>query len=320
MGRGQRHSKNAGTMGSESQTYGERAALGFGTVKERLGKEAIGNYWDCKLTLQPLVDPVVTPDGYMYSKEAIYESLLAQKKANKRKLAAWEEQQRGEDRKMLEREAVDTHTKLLAFDRQNHMGASHQAAGHISDAIRAEAEAQLAEKRVVTNEVNIKENVDKIKDMKAFWLPSQTADHRTKLEKPDLDTVCPASGKKLRLKDLIPVHFTPVPEGSSGRHMDPITHDTFSNSMQLVVLRPTGDVLTKESYDKCVKPEGHWNGMKLRKNDVIELQRGGTGFSLHDGKSIESTKYWYLGPGSGMADLRGQHQGPRSATGLIFMN
>lgn len=64
---------------------------------------------------------------------------------------------------MLEREAVDTHTKLLAFDRQNHMGASHQAAGHISDAIRAEAEAQLAEKRVVTNEVNIKENVDKIK-------------------------------------------------------------------------------------------------------------------------------------------------------------
>ena len=38
MGRGQRHSKNAGTMGSEAQTYGERSALGFGTVKERLGK------------------------------------------------------------------------------------------------------------------------------------------------------------------------------------------------------------------------------------------------------------------------------------------
>lgn len=79
-----------------------------------------------------------------------------------------------------------------------------------------------------------------MQEMKAFWLPSQTADHRNKLEKPDLETVCPASGKKLRLKDLIPVRFTSVPEGSSGRHMDPITHDTFSNSMQLVVLRPTG--------------------------------------------------------------------------------
>lgn len=38
MGRGSRHSKNAGTMGSEAQTQGERSALGYGTVKERLGK------------------------------------------------------------------------------------------------------------------------------------------------------------------------------------------------------------------------------------------------------------------------------------------
>jgi hypothetical protein len=35
---GRRHSKNAGVMGSEALTYHERKALGFGTVKERLGK------------------------------------------------------------------------------------------------------------------------------------------------------------------------------------------------------------------------------------------------------------------------------------------
>ncbi len=38
MGRGSRHSKNAGTMGSESMTYAEMKGLGYGTVKERLGK------------------------------------------------------------------------------------------------------------------------------------------------------------------------------------------------------------------------------------------------------------------------------------------
>ena len=38
MGRGSRHSKNAGTMGSEAMTYGERSGLGHGTVQERLGK------------------------------------------------------------------------------------------------------------------------------------------------------------------------------------------------------------------------------------------------------------------------------------------
>lgn len=36
--RGSKHSKNAGTMGSESQTYHERRAMGHGTVRERLGK------------------------------------------------------------------------------------------------------------------------------------------------------------------------------------------------------------------------------------------------------------------------------------------
>lgn len=40
-----------------------------------------------------------TPDGYLYSREAILESLLQQKKANRRKLAAWEAQQQDELRK-----------------------------------------------------------------------------------------------------------------------------------------------------------------------------------------------------------------------------
>ena len=38
MGRGSRHSKNAGTMGSEAMTYAEMKGLGYGTVNERLGK------------------------------------------------------------------------------------------------------------------------------------------------------------------------------------------------------------------------------------------------------------------------------------------
>jgi len=38
MGKGQRHSKNAGGMGTEGLTYNERRGLGFGMVKERLGK------------------------------------------------------------------------------------------------------------------------------------------------------------------------------------------------------------------------------------------------------------------------------------------
>ena len=51
-------------------------------------------------SVQTLQDPVCTPDGYVFSRDAIIENLAAQKKANKRKLAAWEEQQDDARRKV----------------------------------------------------------------------------------------------------------------------------------------------------------------------------------------------------------------------------
>lgn len=56
------------------------------------------------------------------------------------------------------------------------------------------------------------------------------------------------------------------------------------------------------------------------KKDVVKLQKGGTGFAAHDGEKVQSNRFWHLGPGNGLADLRGQHQGPRSHGGLIFYN
>ena len=91
-------------------------------------------------------------------------------------------------------------------------------------------------------------------------MPSLMPSAESHLDKPDESTYCPASGKKLRMKDLVPVRFTPVPEGESGLHMDPVTKDTFTNTSKLVVLRPTGDVMLKETYDKCIKPEGQYKG------------------------------------------------------------
>ena len=41
----------------------------------------------------PAQEPMCTPQGMLFSREAILENLLAQKKANKRKLATWEAQQ-----------------------------------------------------------------------------------------------------------------------------------------------------------------------------------------------------------------------------------
>ena len=54
-------------------------------------------------------------------------------------------------------------TKLLAFDKQNHMGASHKSAQSLSKAIQREAESILNDKRVMAGAVNIQTNADSMK-------------------------------------------------------------------------------------------------------------------------------------------------------------
>ena len=66
---------------------------------------------------------------------------------------------------LTEREAIEVQTQLLAFDRQNHMGASDNLAKSLKKAIKEEAEAMLNEKKVASSAVNIQENANKMKVM-----------------------------------------------------------------------------------------------------------------------------------------------------------
>lgn len=88
--------------------------------------------------------------------------------------------------------------------------------------------------------------------------------------------------------------FTRVPEGQPGRYHDPVTRDTFTNKHRLVLLKATGDVMLEETYKKCVKPEGTYNGVAIRERDVVQLQRGGTGFAAHDGDKLQVSITYYL--------------------------
>ena len=205
--------------------------------------------------------------------------------------------------------------------------------------------------------------------MRAFWVPGKAPESRVVLDRPDATTICPASGAKLRLKDLIDVRFTPAP-GAAGphEHMDPVTQDVFTNASRLVVIKttgararvcvlvvsggdawcvthgvlarvptptlpllppppcssaplpPAGDVVLKETWDKCILPEGTFGGKAVGPEDVMELQRGGTGFAAHDKDEGQAKRAFLLGPGSGLADRRGQAGGPTSKFGLRFNN
>ena len=75
-----------------------------------------------------------------------------------------------------------------------------------------------------------------------------------------MKTKCPMSGKPLRLKDLIPVHFTLADKHSSvalearqERYICAASHKPLRNAVPCCVLRPSGRVITVEAYERLVK-------------------------------------------------------------------
>jgi nitric oxide synthase-interacting protein len=276
----------------------------------------LGNFYDCRLTLAPAVDPVACPSGFVFSREAIIENLLEQKKENKRRLAAWEAAQADTVRRDAERAAVDREAALLAFDRRNHAGASDALATRLREAVNEEAEALLADKRVTVNVSSIAEREQRKAEVRSFWAASQAPEAASAPEKPDGVTRCSASGKKLRLKDLVPLKFTPVPGGAPWEFMDPVSRDPLTNASRLVVLKPTGDVVLESTWRRCIRDDWGWGGKTITDDDVMELQRGGTGFAEHDGEAVQASKHFALGAGNGLADRRGQNAGAGSLFGL----
>lgn len=184
----------------------------------------------------------------------------------------------------------------------------------------SEAEALLdGRPRAASSAVTIASNAERAAQVRSFWLPSRAAgaDADAASAPPEQGTRCPASGKPLRLKDLTPVRFTAG--DAPDELIDPLSRDVLTNASRLIVVRPTGDVVTEHTWRTCVLPEGQYQGHRVGPEDAIELQRGGTGFALHD-KEAQAKKHFLLGPGSGLADRRGQHGGPSSKFGLRFGN
>ena len=140
----------------------------------------------------------------------------------------------------------------------------------------------------------------KSKNLPSFWIPSLTPQaQKEKLNKPDSKVYCPLSGKPLKLKDLFPVKFTPMPSddkrsviSKTARYMCPVTHDLLGNSVPCAVLKPTGDVVTMDCVENIIKKD--WicplTSKKLKESDIITMNRGGTGYS---GAGVELTAKAY---------------------------
>lgn len=271
-----RHAKNctAGAVYTYHEKQKDTKTCGYGTQKDRIGKDSIKDFDCCCLTLQPCHNPVVTPQGYLYDKEAILEYVIHKKKEIAKQLKEYERQKKKEEQELLELAKAEQLSKAEAFlkDEKNFTAFSN---------VKDEAGTS---KQSISNMKNGNEKV-----LPSFWIPSLTPEAtKCNLKKPDSTVYCPMSGMPLKIKDLIPIKFTLIQESNEksliarkARYKCAVTHDVLSNSIPCAVLKTSGSVVTVECVEKIIKKEmlDPINGKKLNENDIIYLQRGGTGYS-----------------------------------------
>ncbi|CAK9328611.1 unnamed protein product [Citrullus colocynthis] len=297
----QRHSKNNNDLAFF--TYDEKRKLGYGTQKERLGKDSIKPFDVCCLCLKPFIDPMCCHKGHTFCKQCILECLLAQKKDNQRKLAAYTAQQKQEKEEAEEKLMQQKARELDAFDQQN-----HGAVPQYNDRNQSRDKNGFHG----ANSVKVTSYEEEaLRTMKAFWLPSATPEAPVKAGAPSGSTFCPQGNEKLKLKSLFPIHFTEDnTEQKKSKSYDvtyicPSCKVTLTNTMSLVALSTCGHVFCKKCGDKFMAVDKVClvcnKGCKVR--DLVNLEKGGTGFAGH-GDSLEAKDFKHLGSGSGLGLVR----------------
>lgn len=284
-----RHGRNA--TNSAVYTYHERkkdaAASGYGTDKCRLSKDSLKGYDCCSLTLQPCKNPVVTAKGWLFEKEAILKFMLEKKMEYKRKLKEYERQKNKEQQELQEIADAEHQSRVQRFEATE------------KDIVTRKGGSSTAGPSTSTIS-NMKDEKNRSK-LPSFWVPNQTPmASSTKQKKPDKTVYCPMSDAPLKMADFIDVKFTLIndPDNKKSliareeRYMCPVTHDVLSNSTPCAVLKPTGDVVTVECVEKIIKKDmvHPLTGQILKEEDIIYLQRGGTGYSAAN-KNLEANHY-----------------------------
>nr|BAC41858.1 unknown protein [Arabidopsis thaliana] len=304
----QRHSKNNNDLAYF--TYDEKKKLGYGTQRERLGRDSIKPFDACSLCLKPFIDPMCCHKGHVFCRECMLECFLAQKKDIQRRLAAHSSQKKQDKDEEEERLMLQKARELDEFDQQN-----HSAMPRNSDKNHDEDKNGFHGANSVKT-TSFEEEA--LRTMKAFWLPSATPAASVRVDAPETHTVCPEGKEKLKLKNLFAIRFTEdnseeeetKTKSASSSSYDksyicPSCKVTLTNTMSLVALSSCGHVFCKKCAEKfmpvdkvclvCDKP--------CKDRNLVGLKKVGTGFAEHD-DHLEAKEYKHLGSGSGLGLVR----------------
>lgn len=245
-----RKSKQAG--GHQPLTHYERTkkfkSSEYGTTEVRLSTDSQLNFGDCALSVTPATDPVATPSGHVYSREAIVEYLLSKTndiKTAKQNYQAYLDKQRAQEEEETEEAQSQA---IVAFE-------GKQKATQVKKRDR-ETSNPLAST--------------------SYWLSEFQPEHKDEVPEPPPDRPSsPFSGEPLRLKDLQSLSFERSPDG---KVLCAVSHKTISTQP---VVAMNEHVVLEEVFDSLVKDTMICpiTGKKLKKKNIRKLQKGKSGFA-----------------------------------------
>eukprot|EP00429_Kryptoperidinium_foliaceum_P017660 CAMPEP_0176044794 /NCGR_PEP_ID=MMETSP0120_2-20121206/22233_1 /TAXON_ID=160619 /ORGANISM="Kryptoperidinium foliaceum, Strain CCMP 1326" /LENGTH=317 /DNA_ID=CAMNT_0017378199 /DNA_START=53 /DNA_END=1006 /DNA_ORIENTATION=+ len=314
-----RHSKHSNDRAF--YTNKERKDAGFaGFRKDVLGTDCFLPFGHCALSLKAAKDPVVTPDGWVYDREFILENLLRQRIEKQAEAKKYEAQEQRKARQEVADRQEESLKEIEDFRRVD-QGLLSEDTRHKRALDKASAADAQSQKKLRQGELFV---IDKAQFReKSFWAPECTQSAApADLKKVDTSTRCPMSGKKLRVKDLLPVKFEVTDqkmlEEGGGRGVyccavskHPITHH------QAVVIKPSGVVVLESVLADCVLKDMRCpiSNKKLKgPEDILKLQQGGTGFAAHN--EVEAKSFSMIRSWSGDARTQAGHLPKAGFVGL----
>jgi nitric oxide synthase-interacting protein len=308
-----KHSKSAASAplltAAERRTQGEQ---GLGTQYARIGTLSQLPFGYCSLSNKPTDgDAVATKSGRIYSREAILEYILQQKKVLRERQYEMVRQERvSTDRSMLEKRRIEENDKVRFREQQ--LTSTIKSAAHMSaELVANEREASGAYKDDAKRRRLIDDSTDEERHRAlqkvSPWLPSSTPAAETALvvqgrsaandsgTRKEERPLSPFSKTALRVKDLIPLNLQR--DSDEGRGQDTVVryqcHVTRKpiSSQRVVVLLPSGVVMLEEAAQTLAYSEGRCplTGKKFKRDEVLELRPAATGFS--GSGNVESKKY-----------------------------
>lgn len=317
-----RHGRNS--TNSAVYSYHERqkdaSASGYGSLKCRLGKDSLKGYDCCSLTLQPCRTPMVSPEGWLFDKEALLKYIIEKKQEYARKMKEYERQKDRDLKDLHELAAAEKQSALEKFERAEKnivYNKYKKETKSLTDADKAAANSVTPVRGTPpsTTSTPLRESAASSSSsgsggvstkgaLPSFWIPTLTPQaEQSKVEKPDKTIYCPMSGKTLKFKDMIEVKFTCLDKADEDndvqkliakveRYKCAVTHDVLSNATPVAVLKPTGDVVTVECVEKIIRKDmiHPLTGQTLKEKDIILLQRGGTGYAATNDQ-LKATHY-----------------------------